>query len=107
MGTGKRCGAVVSVLLVFAGCGGDDGSDDGNSPADDIGPDDVAAENYDLAYTVCGEFPIEETAAEYGAASQEPVDVATAFAEGYRPAYRQPVFEGCLDALLGNPKRRP
>lgn len=96
------------LAVALAGCGGDDdGNDTDSRPTDEVGSDDVAADNYELAYTVCGSFPIEETAVEYGAASHEPADVATAFAEGYRPAYRQPVFEGCLDALLGKPAEPP
>jgi len=89
-------------------CGG---SDDVEPPIrqSDVGPDDVAAGNYDIAYTVCS-YVLDGTA-DKGDITADPESNPAAFAheyaEGYGDAYRQPVYDGCLDAVEGRAKDPP
>ena len=60
--------------------------------------------NYLDAKGVCSTFPPKKIASDLGIkadVSTGPglVRLAEGFAAGYRPAFRQPVFEGCLDGL--------
>lgn len=59
----------------------------------------VDADNYETAKQTCGTFGL-GTAARQLHTSRDPVAVATALSMKYRPGFRQPVFEGCLAALL-------
>jgi hypothetical protein len=59
----------------------------------------VQANNYEIAYQVCGVFGLKKTAQDLHVKA-EPVTVAEAYADDYRPRFQQAPFEGCLDALL-------
>jgi hypothetical protein len=59
----------------------------------------VQANNYEIAYQVCGVFGLRKTAQDLHVKA-EPVTVADAYADDYRPGFQQAPFEGCLDALL-------
>lgn len=65
----------------------------------------VHAENYRTAHEVCGTFPPAKIASDLGVSSTNPADLARAYSEMKRPAFRQAPFEGCLDALLGRPPK--
>ena len=65
----------------------------------------VHADNYRTAYRVCGAFPPAKIASDLGVPSTDPADLAQAYSEGKRPAFRQAPFEGCLDALLERPPK--
>jgi hypothetical protein len=56
--------------------------------------------NYANAFDVCSVFTVKQVAKEYGT-TRDAVSAAEGYAAGYRPAFRQAVFEGCLDAFLG------
>ncbi len=60
----------------------------------------VDAINYDIAKTTCKTFSEAELARQLGT-SKQPFDIAKALAAKKRPAFRQAVIAGCLDALLG------
>ncbi len=60
----------------------------------------VDAINYDIAKTTCQTFSEAELARQLGT-SKQPFDIAEALAAKKRPAFRQAVIAGCLDALLG------
>jgi hypothetical protein len=87
-----------------------------NEPTDAAQPQQgftgVHAENYVIAYQVCGAFSLRKLAQDFGSAA-DPRSVAEAYAEGYREGYKQANFEGCLDRLLKGPaavrarKRKP
>jgi hypothetical protein len=60
--------------------------------------------NYEQARTVWRAFPPKQVAQDLGIAvdvgtSEGLVRIAEKYAEGYRPDFRQAVFEGCLDGL--------
>jgi hypothetical protein len=58
------------------------------------------ANNYETAKTTCSAFPRSQIAEEYGlAAGADPSDIARAVSHGYKPAFQQAVFEGCLAGL--------
>jgi hypothetical protein len=65
----------------------------------------VHANNYEIAYYACGSFSPKKMARDFGISSTHPVDLADAYAEGYRPGFRQANYEGCLDVLLGRPSQ--
>jgi hypothetical protein len=48
----------------------------------------VHAENYRIAYTVCGVFPVRKVARDLGLQSSDPVRVAEKYSEDYRPGFR-------------------
>jgi hypothetical protein len=58
-------------------------------------------DNYDNAKVSCGAFPARQVARELGVRGTNPVTIATAFANGFREAFRQAAFEGCLAGLRG------
>jgi hypothetical protein len=60
----------------------------------------VHAENYRINYFSCGAFSLKDLARQLKVPA-DPVAIAEEVAGDYRPGYRQAVFEGCLDALLG------
>lgn len=95
----------VALVALVVGCGGSD--DQESSAGADVGPDDVAAENYDIAYTVCEAVlngPVDQGDITADPATR-PAAFAHEYAEGYGDAYRQPVYDGCLDALEGRVNR--
>jgi hypothetical protein len=64
----------------------------------------TAAENYRNNYVLCGAFRLKNLARQLDVAA-DPVAAAQKLARDYRPAFRQAVFEGCLDALLKKPPK--
>lgn len=99
--------AFAAVLVVA--CGGSD--DDEPSTGADIGPDDVAAENYDIAYTICTGI-LDGTIKDNSGVTADPETNPEAYAFEYAeesklPEYRGPVRDGCLDALEGREKNPP
>jgi hypothetical protein len=60
--------------------------------------------NYGTAYDVCSVFTVKQVANEYGTA-RHAASAAEGYAAGYQPGYRQAVFEGCLDAVLKQPRQ--
>jgi hypothetical protein len=67
----------------------------GEAPAKFTG---VHASNYEDAFAVCGAVGVKEVARQFGTA-RDPVSAAEGYASGYRPAFRQAPFEGCLDGF--------
>jgi hypothetical protein len=59
----------------------------------------VHRDNYENARAVCGAFPRRKVARDLGLDTSEPGAIAEAYAKGFRPAFRQANFEGCLDGL--------
>jgi hypothetical protein len=58
------------------------------------------ASNYETAKTTCSAFPRSQIAKEYGLATDaDPSAIARAVSHGYKPAFQQAVFEGCLVGL--------
>jgi len=104
-------------LLLLTGCGSDEGSS--TAPAPKPKPTTAAKPtakpttgrakftgldrgNYDDAKTTCSVFSRAKVAHDLGLdRSANVVDIAQKFSEGYRPAFRQAVFEGCLAGLKG------
>ena len=61
----------------------------------------VDRSNYEDANTVCRVSSVEKVANSVGlSANADVTDIAQAYSEKYRGAFRQAVFEGCLHALL-------
>ena len=99
----------LTALVITVGCGS---SDDASEPAvqqADVDSDAVDAENYDIAYTVCG-YVLDGTA-DKGDITADPESNPAAFADEYAEDYgdarRQAVYDGCLDALEGREKSPP
>jgi hypothetical protein len=97
-------------IALLAGCGS--GTTESAEQPDDDPPSampreftGIHAENYRTAYFICGEFPIRKVASDLGIDSTDPVTVAKAYADEYKPEYRQAPFEGCLDAFIGDPPK--
>lgn len=104
------------MLALVAACGGSDdsGTTSERSPTTEdttgqVGQDKSATDamNYGIAYDICEITPPEQIRDELGAVSLDPVDLANAYADGYQEEFRQPNYEGCLDALQGEPKESP
>jgi hypothetical protein len=116
----RRAFAVAMLLgvLPLAACGGSSSSSGGDhgtltqstsppSPPSSAPPaafTGVDAENYRINYASCGAFSLRSLGRQFHV-RPEPDAVATAAAAGYRPGYRQAVYEGCLDALLKRPAK--
>ena len=63
----------------------------------------IDADNYRTAYFICGKFTIQKIASDVGINSTDPATVADAYANDYDPERRQAPYDGCLDALVGDP----
>jgi hypothetical protein len=99
----------IVVLVVTVGCGG---SDDTEPPIQqpDVDKGAADAENYDIAYTVCGGVlngTINPDPSNSADPETNPAAFADGYADGYEDAYRQAAFDGCLDALEGREKDPP
>ena len=105
--------AVVALSLVACGEGSDDGTQNDvktasaseGSPAEDARSSDgqryntTAKEKYDEAKIVCGLGRPEEIAKDFGMTTSDPDRIATRYARGYVPEFRQSAYEGCLEGL--------
>lgn len=104
---------IVLLVLGLAACGGDNDSELVDTSTEDttgkVGYDEDATDamNYDIAYQTCEAFSPEDLADDLGTSSTDPLELATAYAEGSTERYRRANFEGCLDALQGSPKDWP
>lgn len=108
-----RMAFIALLPLALAACGSDTDSEPTDTSTEDttgkVGYDKDAtnASNYEIAYQVCGAFPPEKIASDLGISSTDPVDIATAYAEGYTERFRQAGLDGCLDVLTGQPMEWP
>jgi len=59
----------------------------------------VHSSNWQIGCQVCSSFSLRNLARQLRTRAN-PVDVATKYAKGYRLAYRQAPFEGCLYGIL-------
>ena len=105
-----RVGIAALSIALLAGCGNGttesaEQDDDEPSSAESREFTGVHAENYRTAYFICDEFPIAKVASDFDIDSTDPVTVAEAYADDYKPEYRQAPFEGCLDAFIGDPPK--
>jgi hypothetical protein len=58
------------------------------------------AKRYQEDKEICELFPASQVAKEYGLPpGSDPVTIAEAYADGYRPEFQQAALEGCLDGL--------
>jgi hypothetical protein len=110
---------VTLAVLLLTGCGSDAGSSTAPAPKPKpttaanptatVKPTTGRAKftgvhrgNYDDAKATCSVFSRARVAHDLGLdRSANVVDIAQKFSEGYRPAFRQAVFEGCLAGLKG------
>ena len=99
--------ATLSIALLAACGGGPTESSDDTPTAESREFTGVDAENYRTAYYICGKFSIKKVASDLGIHSTDPVTVAKKYADEYIPENRLAPFEGCLDALTGDPPKIP
>lgn len=95
--------ALMALLALVVACGG---SDD-----ESVDQDAVDAENYDIAYMVCSRV-LDGTINDNSGVTADPETNPEAYAfeyaeKMYRPEFRGPVHDGCLDALEGRDKSPP
>ena len=105
--------AIVALSLVACGEGSNDGAQNDvntapaaeGSPTEDAPPSDgqryntTAKEKYDEAKIVCGLGQPEDIAKDFGMTTSDPDRIATRYARGYVPEFRQSAYEGCLEGL--------
>ena len=90
-----KLGCVMALAVLVVGCGDDAGSGGGGASGTSGFAKGAERDAYRDSKGLCRDFPIRQTAREYGGGPSEPASVAEAYAkQAYVPRFYGAAFDG-------------